>query len=299
MKLVRYLVYCLSETGANVFDYRGLSVVALVTSALSMLCVGLFFLIYVNIHGVVQSLEEDITMNLYLDENLSADKMLELERVILSYPEVGNVRFISSRDAIEAYLKRYPTEKDLMESFGNQALPASFVVGLAPTHRTVEGVGSVAKKIEGVSGVSEIQYGQEWIQTLWWSTQLLMLIGLVVGVTLTLASIAIVANTIRLTLFNRKHDIGILRMLGATEAFIRGPFLLEGVTLGALSGGGALILLKIIFESFIYRVGDGFMQGHSIVFLPPPTLAGVVVCGALLGFVGALLSLKQTRKVWA
>ena len=126
-----------------------------------------------------------------------------------------------------------------------------------------------------------------------------MLIGSIVGVTLALASIAIVANTIRLTLLNRKHDIDILRLLGATEAFIRGPFLVEGVALGALGAGVSLILLKIIFESFIYRVGDGLMQGHTVAFLSPATLVAVVGCGAFLGFVGAILSLKTTRKAWA
>ncbi len=296
---MQYLSYCFRETATNVLDYRGLSTVALVTSALSMLCVGLFFLIYVNIHEVVQSFEEEIRMNLYLDEGLSQDRIVILEQVILSYPEVGNVEFVSHRDAIEAYLERYPAEEALMTSLGEQALPASFVVSLAPTHRTVEGVTSLAKKMESVSGVGEVQYGQEWIQTFWWGNRLLMLIGSVVGATLALAAIAIVANTIRLTLFNRKHDIDILRLLGATEAFIRGPFLVEGVALGALGAGLSLILLKIIFESFIYRVGDGFMPGHTIAFLSPAALVGVVVCGASLGFVGAILSLRQTRKAWA
>lgn len=295
---MRYLSYCFHETRANVFDYRGLSAVALVTSALSMLCVGLFFVIYVNIHEVVQSFEEEITMNLYLDEGLSQDRIATLEQVILSYPEVGNVEFVSHRDAIAAYLERYPAEAALMTSLGEQALPSSFVVSLAPTHRTLEGVAAVAKKLESVSGVGEVQYGQEWIQTFWWGNRLLMLIGSVVGATLALAAIAIVANTIRLTLFNRKHDIDILRLLGATEAFIRGPFLIEGVALGALGAGLSLLLLKIIFESFIYRAGDGVMSGHTIAFLSPAALVGIVVCGASLGFVGAMLSLKHTRKAW-
>ena len=296
---MRYLIYCLRETRANVLDYRGLSTVALGTSALSMLCVGLFFVIYVNIHEVVQTLEEEIKMNIYLDEGLAANQILTLERVILLNPEVGNLKFVSHRDAIEAYLARYPEEESLVTSLGEQALPASFMVSLAPTHRTVEGVTSLAKKIEGIRGVGEIQYGQEWIQTFGWGNRLLMLIGSIVGVTLALASIAIVANTIRLTLLNRKHDIDILRLLGATEAFIRGPFLVEGVALGALGAGVSLILLKIIFESFIYRVGDGLMQGHTVAFLSPATLVAVVGCGAFLGFVGAILSLKTTRKAWA
>ena len=115
---MQYLSYCFHEMGSNVFDYRGLSAVALVTSALSMLCVGLFFLIYVNIHEVVQSFEEEIRMNLYLDEGLSQDRIVILEQVILSYPEVGNVEFVSHRDAIEAYLERYPAEEALMTSLG-------------------------------------------------------------------------------------------------------------------------------------------------------------------------------------
>ncbi|HHZ83952.1 MAG TPA: FtsX-like permease family protein [Nitrospirales bacterium] len=295
---MQYLIYCFRETGANFLDYRGLSAVALVTSALSMLCVGLFFVIYVNIHEVVQALENEITMNIYLDEGLAENQILILERVILLNPEVGNLEFVSHRDAIEAYLERYQEEEALVASLGEQALPASFMVSLAPTHRTVAGVTSLAKKIEGIKGVSEIQYGQEWIQAFGWGTRLLMLIGSIVGATLALASIAIVANTIRLTLFNRKHDIDILRLLGATEAFIRGPFLVEGVAVGALGAGVSLILLKIIFESFIYRVGDGLMQGHAVAFLSPAALGALVGCGACLGFVGAILSLRPTRKAW-
>ena len=296
---MQYLTYCLRETGSNVFDYRGLSVVALVTSALSMLCVGLFFIVYVNIHEVVQSLEEEIRMNLYLDADLSRDQILTLEQVILSYPEVGNVEFISHREAIAAYLDQYPAEEPLMTSLGEEALPASFVVSLTPANRTVEGVTSVAKKVERVSGVGEVQYGQDWIQTFWWGNRLLVLIGTVVGATLALASIAIVSNAIRLTLLNRKRDIDILRLLGASDSFIRGPFLIEGVALGAFGAGLSLVLLKIIVASFISRVGDGLMYGHTVAFLSPAALVGVVLCGALLGFVGAVLSVKNTRKVWA
>ncbi len=296
---MRYLIYCLRETGVNFLDYRGLFAVALVTSALSMLCVGLFFVIYVNIHDVVQSWEEEIKMNIYLDEGLAANQILTLERVILLNREVGNLEFVSHQDAIAAYIERYPEEESLVASLGEQALPASFTVSLAPTHRTVAGVTSLANKIKGVRGVSEIQYGQEWIQVFGWGNRLLMLIGLIVGATLALTSIVIVANTIRLTLLYRKHDVDILRLLGATEAFIRGPFLVEGVALGALGAGVSLILLKMIFESFIYRVGDGLMQGHTVAFLSPAAVVVLVGCGACLGFVGAILSLKPTRKAWA
>tara|TARA_B100000315_G_scaffold259295_1_gene314775 strand:- start:9937 stop:10830 length:894 start_codon:yes stop_codon:yes gene_type:complete len=296
MKQMRYLIYCLSETRDNVFDYRGLSIVALVTSALSMLCVGLFFLIYVNLHEIVQAFEEEIRINLYLDEHLTADQRLALEQVILSYPEVNNTEFVSHLDAIEAYLEQYPTEKLLMTSLDEKTLPASFVIGLAPAYQTISSVTALAKKLENVDGITDIQYGEKWIQTLWWGNYLMILIGSVVGATLTLASITIVANTIRLTLFNRKHDIGILRMLGATEAFIKGPFLIEGVALGTLGAGLSLILLKIIFELVIYRIGEAFIQKHTIIFLSPTALVGVIVCGASLGFAGAMLSLKQTRK---
>ena len=281
------------------FDYRGLSIVALVTSALSMLCVGLFFLIYVNSYKVVQSFEEQITISLYLDEGLSKDQTLALERALRSYPAVSDVEFVSHRDAVVSYLERYPKEEAVVTSLGEQALPTSFVLGLAPTHRTVEGVTALAKKLEGVSGVDEVEYEQDWIQAFSWGNRLLMLTSYVVGVTLVLASVAIVANTIRLTLFNRKHDIDILRLLGATESFIKGPFLVEGVALGALGAGVSLILLKIIFESFIYRVGEELIQGQAVVFLSPTALGGMVACGALLGFLGAVLSLKQTRKVGA
>ena len=141
-----YLSYCLRETGANVFDYRGLSIVALVTSALSMLCVGLFFLIYVNSYKVVQSFEEQITISLYLDEGLSKDQTLALERALRSYPAVSDVEFVSHRDAVVSYLERYPKEEAVVTSLGEQALPTSFVLGLAPTHRTVEGCDRVGQK---------------------------------------------------------------------------------------------------------------------------------------------------------
>ena len=293
-----YLNYCLRETGANVFDYRALSAVALVTSALSMLCVGLFSLIYVNLHKVVQSFEKEITMSLYVAAGLSEDEILTLEQIILSYSEVIQAEFISHRDAVEAYLEQHPDDEALVASLGEHALPASFVIHLAPPHRTIERIAALAKSMKSVAGVDDVQYGPEWIQAVWWGNRLLVLIGMVSGATLALASIAIVANTIRLTLLNRKHDIEILRLLGATEEFIRGPFLLEGLILGVFGAGLSLVLLKIIFEMFVYHVANELIQEHALAFLSFPALVGVVIGGASLGLIGAMLSVKQTRGAW-
>ncbi len=293
---MRYLSYCVNEACANMLEARGLSFVALMTTALSMLCVGLFFLLYVNIHAVLQSFEDEINMIIYVHEGRTAEQTSTLERLIQSYPEVDTVDFTSSQEAIATYLERYPSEAAAVSALGEGALPASFVVSFASGSRTVAGVESFATKIEALSGVAEIQYGQDWIRTFWWGNHVLVWIGSIVGVTLAATSIAIVANTIRLTLFRRRQDIHILRLIGASESFIRGPFFVEGAVLGLLGAGMSVLFLKAIYESFTYSVRDAWIAEYTMAFLALPTLCLFLVGGTILGFVGGVFSVVSDRR---
>lgn len=294
---MRYLVYCFRETKENLFDYRALSVVALVTSAFSMLCFGLFFLVYVNIQEIVQSFEEKITIRVYLNDKISRDELTVLESKLRAHSEVSNVYFVSREDAMKAYLLEYPSQEEVLRELGDQVLPQSFVVELSELYRTIAGVTAMGVKIVKIDGVEDVRYGKEWIEVFSSVNRVLILVSMLFGMTLVFAVIAIVANTMRLVFFNRRDDIDVLRLLGATESFIKGPFLLEGAILGGLGAALSLVLLKIVFEAFSYRIGDELFQGQSILFVPFTVLVGMIACGAILGFIGALFSLRRTYSV--
>lgn len=293
---MRRLFYLFREAWANMRTNRTTTIVAILTTAFTLACVGIFLLLYVNLRSAAGWLQEDIKVIVYLDDRLSREAIQELEGKLKADRMVAGALFISKEQALREFRAQFPSDSHLLEGLGENPLPASFVVTLAPNFRSPEAVKRWAERVQAIAGVAKVDYNQEWIDALAGLIRYIELAAIGVGVILSAAAVTIIGNTIRLALFSRREEIEILRLIGATRTFILVPYVLEGAVLGACGSALSLGILKIGFELFRQQIRTaGRFSGIDdlMSFFPLSMCLALVVVGMGLGFAGSFVSLRR------
>jgi cell division transport system permease protein len=293
---MRLLLYLFREAWVNMRTNRTTTVVAVLTTAFTLACVGIFLLLYVNLRNATGWLQDDIRIIVYLDDRLSHDAVQDLEAKLRTDRMVAAAVFISKAQALGEFRTQFPSESHLLEGLGENPLPASFVVTLASSARAPESVKRWAERVRTMAGVAKVDYNQEWIDALAGTIRYIELAAIGVGVLLSAAAVTIIGNTIRLTLYARREEIDILRLIGATRSFIRVPYLLEGAVLGMCGSALSLLVLKLGFEWFrqqIQTAGRFGDLGGLLAFFPLTVCTAMIGIGIGLGIAGSFVSLRR------
>ena len=293
---MRWLWYLFRAAWANLRTNRTTTVVAIVTTAFTLACVGIFLLSYVNLRNAAAWLQEDIEIIVYLDDRTSGEETRELEGKLKADRMVAGVRYISKEQALGEFRAQFPSDSHLLEGLGENPLPASFIVTPATGYQSPDAVSRWAERARTMAGVAKVDYNQEWIDALAGLIRYIELTAIGVGMILSAAAVTIIGNTIRLALFARREEIEILRLIGATRAFIRIPYFLEGAVLGACGSALALGILKLGFELFRQQISStGRFQGieNMVSFFPLSICVAFVAVGMGLGVAGSVVSLRR------
>ncbi|MBX3237475.1 MAG: ABC transporter permease [Nitrospiraceae bacterium] len=293
---MRRVFYLLREAAANVLINRTTTMVAVATTAFTFACVGVFLLLYVNLRSMALSLEQDIQVIVYLQDELTSQTIGDVERQLRSDRSIASLTYVSKEQALADFQKQFPADSHLLQGLGQNPLPASFVVTLTAEARSSDAVRRWADRAKLIPGVGQVQYNQEWVDALASIVRYIEAAAIIVGVILSAASVTIIANTIRLALYSRREEIEILSLIGATKAFIRVPYLLEGAALGFLGSALSLVILKTGFELFRHEIRSTsrFLGVDSLLtFFPLEMCAVLVMVGLFLGFAGSFLSLVR------
>ncbi len=293
---MRRALYLLREAFANVRVNRTTTVVAVATTAFTLACVGVFLLLYVNLRIIAGLLQEDIRVMIYLDDGLTAEALAEIEQRLKVDRAVASFTYVSKEQALTEFQAQFPSESHLLEGLGQNPLPASYEITLAPPFRSLDSVRRWAERVQTLPGVAQVEYSQDLIETLAYIIRHIELAAIAAGVILSTASVTIIANTIRLTLYTRRDEIEILRLIGATRTFIHIPYLLEGTFLGGLGSVLSLAILKMGFEFVRHQIESTgrFLRMESwLSFFPAQICLLLVLAGALLGFAGSFVSLSR------
>ena len=294
------LRYMLQEALDNTRANRTTTLIALITTAFTMVGMGVFLLLYLNVQAVLGSLREEIKVTVYFRDAATPEAMADLRGQLSDDPAVAGVEFLSREQAMTVFRKRFPSEERLLNGLGENPFPASLIVKIGPRFRTSQAVADLVHRLQALPAVEEVLYNQDWIENLAAGLRYLRLLGLLVGTVLALSMVTILANTIRLTLYARREEIEILRLIGATPGFIKTPFLVEGGVLGGLGAGCSLLLLWAVFglaESKMALPGTFWGLGAGLSFLPARMMVGMVVLGIVLGCLGSMVSLRPLRNV--
>lgn len=292
-------LYLLREAINNLRVNRGNVLIGIVTTAFTLVCFGVFVLLYLNLKNVTGTLQSDIEVIVYLDPGASEQVVSLVQRRLETEPAVVTLTFVSKEQALREFSEQFPEESLLLEGMDANPLPASVVVNLSPRFLDTESLSAFAERVKQLPGVTHVAYSQDWVDTLTLVVSYFELGAVVIGMILAMATVTIIANTIRLSLHTRKEEIEILQLIGATGVFIAIPYVIEGTILGAMGGGLSLALLKGVFEFFRLELNaSGWFVGveHILPIFPRQVSFLLVMTGMLLGCGSSVLSVFGLMK---
>lgn len=295
---VTRLRYLLGEAADNIKTNRTTTVLAVATTTFTMLGMGVFLLLYLNAQEALGSLKDEIKVIVYLRDSALPREIAQLRSELSRDPAVAAVEFVSREQALAAFRTQFPSEERLLNGLGDNPFPASLVVKVGPAYRSSEQVGTLVQKLKALAEVDEVLYSQDWIDNLAVAVRYLRVLGMGIGVVLAASMVTILANTIKLTLYARREEIEILKLIGATTGFIKMPFVLEGALLGGAGAACSLLLLRALFglaESKLALKGTFWGVGRGLAFLPDRVTVAFLLLGVMLGCLGSLVSLIQFR----
>lgn len=266
------------------------------TIAASFLIMGVFLLISSNLSTVVSQWKEGVQMTVFLKDGLSSAQIASLKKGISSEKAIKSSSYINKEQALADFKRDLRGQEGLLEGLGYNPLPASFQVQVNEAYQSPQMLQQLAQTLKKLDGVEDVLYGQEWVEQLSLIIRLLRLAGIGLGALLLLASILIVSNTIRLTIYSRAEEIEVMRLVGASWSYIRIPFLFQGILEGLI---GAILSLLILFLSFwiiLWRIDLSSAASLGLIrlqFLKAPYQLLTLVAGGLIGGGGGLLSIRR------
>jgi cell division transport system permease protein len=266
-----------------------LSLLSITAIAFSLFTVGLFGLVALNLREALRGVEERVEVVAFLLRGTSPETVALASEDIAAFPEVADVQFVSEDQALEQARQELVEFRDAYKDLQVNPLPPSLQIRLRDGFRDAASVTAVAERVKGFPFVEDVRYGRDWVERLDQLRNLAGIVGLLIGLAFALVAVVIIGVTIRLTLLQRAREIAIMRVVGATNGFIRGPFLLEGILKGLLGGLLALGLAWLAFS--LFRGSGGPLAG--IVFFSPPQMVALLLFGVLLGLLGSLVSVGR------
>lgn len=265
-----------------------LSALSVTTIAFSLFAFGLFGLVALNLRQALQQVEDRVEVRGFVAAGTPAEASSAAVDDVGLFPEVAQVRLVTETQALERARREL---REFTDVFEEGLLPASIEVRLKPGFRDPETVARVAKRLENYDFIDDVRYGEEWVRNLYRLRNIATGAGLALGITFALVSIIIIGSTIRMAVLARSREIAIMRLVGATDGFIRAPFLIEGAIKGTMGGVLALVLTWVAVQ-----VAGRFVM--QIQYFDTPLAIAGIVAGAGIGLLGSSLSVgRHLRKV--
>ena len=294
---ISFLRYFVRQAMRNMVENRLVHLIGLCTMVIAFLIFDAFILIFINLDSWTREQGRSLTMSIYFQGEPERAVIENIKKELLQYP-VSITDFISKDDALKSLRKQLGDKAGLLDGLGENPLPASLEIVLS---RDVSGDSlayELKRRLEGIDGVDEVQYSQEWIERFQAIMGAVKIIGLVFGGLLFLAALFIITNTVKLTIYARKDEIEILKLVGATNRFVKIPFLIEGSIQGFLGGSIALIILFLVYVAMVTKVdlSIGFAS-LDVIFLSPQSIFLVLLMSSSIGFIGSTVSLGRFFRI--
>ena len=288
--------YFIKETYKSIRRNGFMSFASISTVAVSLLVLGMFLMIFLNTNNLAQYLESQVQVSVYMQDSATDKELAAVKEKLTKMPGVVKVTQVSKQQALERFKKRLGDQEQLLNSLGkDNTFPNSFEVQVDSPER----IKVLTPQLGQLPKVETAKFGQEVVEHLFQLTKILRFGGILLVVFLAMATLFIISNTIRLTVFARRKEVIIMKYVGATDWFIRWPFLLEGMTLGFFGAVVAFILINSIYSGLLERIHA------TLAFLPllptSPLLLYVdlflLVAGTGIGALGSYISLRKFLRV--
>lgn len=293
--------YFIREALVNMVRNKLLNSIAIGIIAVSLAIFGIFLLIYANLNSVARGWTDSVHIIAYLDDNTSEEQRKQIDTQIQIIDYVKEIKYVSPEDALNEFKKRVAGYEYLVEGLESNPLPASYEIYLENKHRDLSSVHTVVEALQNIQHLEDIQYGQKWLENLTLVVNMLKFVGAFLGIFLFLTVIFIISNTIKLTLYTREEELTIMKLIGATESFIKGPFLAEGIIRGFTGSVVSLLVLYLIYKLFltiIIHSSQSLLLFSAISFLSWTAIVSITILGSFLGWCGSFMTLHKYLKTF-
>lgn len=267
-----------------------LSLLSVTTIAFSLFVVGLFGLVALNLRQALRGVEERVEVVAFMLRGTPPETIAGASQDISAFPEVLSVSYVSSEDALERARTELVEFRDAYRDLEVNPLPPSLEIRLREGYRDAVHAQAVADRLKSFNFVEDVRFGRDWIERLDRLRNVAGIVVLMIGLAFAGVAIVIIGTTIRMTVLQRAGEIGIMRLVGAGNWFIRGPFLLEGALKGLLGG---LLSVLLCWLGFALFQGQGVGGLTGLVFFSAPQLALLVLFGVVIGLGGSLVSVGR------
>jgi cell division transport system permease protein len=283
-------VYFAREAARSFSRNRLLSFATVSTVTICILILGMAVLLTMNAGLFMNRLESDVQMIAFLDKSLNQRQINTARDKIKEIEGIKSVEFISRDKSLEQLQETYGREYDLKTTLGSNPLPHTFKI---EAHNPQE-VAQIAQQVDKIAGVYKVNYGQGVVERLFQVTRWVRIISIAFIVVLAAGAVFLIATTTRLSVFARRKEIYLMKLIGATDWFIRWPFFIEGIFLGVAGSLLAVLLLGLGYQALLQNIGSMVM----VTLISDPVLLGqiylsLLATGAILGVLGTYISLNR------
>jgi cell division transport system permease protein len=296
---MRALKYFLNEAANSLLRSWRSASLAVLTIAAGLFVLGFFLIVNSNLQQVVGRWSQSAEVSVFLKDDVSQDQVNAIDAEVIRSGLAQERTRLSKADAVKRFREDFPDLAAATERLERNPFPASIEIRLAPSARDSEkAVDDLAAKLGTMPGVADIRYDRRWLSRLGSVVGFIRTIGLVIVLLLGIAAALTVANVVRLAAYARRDEIEIMQLVGAPFAFIRGPFVAEGILQGGVGAVVAIVSLWMVFllgkEWYARQALEG-LGVTTLMFLPISAIAALLIGGMLLGCVGGLIVARTVR----
>lgn len=289
------LLYNIKQGFTQILRNRGMSVASIFSILAMLFILGIFFVIVVNLNLFTEVVKQDYDqIEVYLKDEVTVEQAEDLMEQIDAFDGAADVSYRSKDDAMSIMKERWGESAYLLDSLGDNPLPASILVSV----ESIEEAESVSSLASDLDGVEDVQYFRETVEKLTKVTNFLQMGAIIVMVFLIIVSIVVVSNTIKLTVFARSKEIKIMKYVGATNWFIRGPFMAEGIIIGIFAAVISTIMVTLLYAKVVSGIGTQVIAITScplisVGYLAVNMLVIFLALGVSIGAWGSIISMRK------
>jgi len=295
---VKALQYSLDEALASLWRGRHSGLLSTATIALALFVLGAVLLVTTNLDRLGAEWSRSAELSVYLTDDVTLDQRRTIEGALAPGDLIASREYVSKSDALSRFKQTFGALASTIDGLGDNPLPASIEVRLRPDAGASEAVDALSARLRGMPGVADVRYDRQWLTRLLAAVGVIRGVGVALAAILTFAAALTVANVVRLGLYTRRDELEIMQLVGAPQAYIRGPFVMEGVLQGGLGALVALILLGVLFFARRARYLTPLASAlslSSLHFLPVGLCFLVVLGGMAVGCLGGLVAARLTE----
>lgn len=292
------LRYFLGEAAASLWRGRRAAALAVVTIAAGLFLLGFFLLVNANLRRLVARWSEAAELSVYLRDDVVPGERAAIESLLAGSELVQQYEYVPKDRALARFQRDFAELAGLVESFQENPLPASYEVRLRSEQAGEAGVSALADRLAQAEGVADVRYDRLWLSRLSLAVAVLQAISVAVVTIVGVAAALTVANVVRLAADARRDEIEIMQLVGAPLAYVRGPFVTEGLLQGGLGALVAIGVLRAVYAAAAAQYGPWVTEAFgldALSFVSPATVAWILLGGMAVGCLGGLVAVRGVR----